>query len=743
MSDARPSESFGPYAVFERLGAGGMATVHRAKKQGIAGFERQVALKRMLPHLSEDDDFVESFIREAKVASMLVHPNIAQIYDFGKVAETYFIAMELVDGPDVRRLLRYARRVGQLIPLPVVLALLSETCEALHYAHTFVDDETGEPLDIVHRDVSPSNLIVAPTGHMKVIDFGIAKASSAQLHTDGGRVKGKYAYMAPEAAAGMALGSASDVFSLGVVAHEMLTLRPLFSATTDLETIMKIREAPIPRPSDHNASVPPGLDDVVLAALARNPRDRLPSAGAFRSMLDEVSRYAGLHWSARDVQDWLAQIPPEEGGRVSGRASMRNSRATGGPPTPGYTPSDQPYAMRDRLPLAAPPETSIARKSTPTGTPGNAVMSGVQGQARQTAPAMPMLDFSVSLPSPVRGVQQVPPTPPPQTPEYTPSSQSLPVVPFPHHPSQPSVSQVARPSLAPIPAPPPTADGRKRMWPLLLLLLLLAGGGFAVAMVVLRGGSDEMKPTSEPIATTTETGSAATQTPPERGGGSSDPAPTREPTVAPGVGVADPDETTDAQPGTPIDAAITKPATGGPGDGKEAPDQPDRPDKPRKPDRDKKPEKVEPAPKKPEVAIVTPPPVEPEPVKQPDPPPVQPTKPPVQPTKPPVQPTKPPVQPAKPTIAAVSATAVKKLSGELPTLKSTGGATSGQVMAKVCISESGKVSSVDIKKAPDGVATQLQSAIKTWKYAPYKNQDGVVTPACFLYSVKIVLKSAE
>ncbi len=724
MSDARPSESFGPYAVFERLGAGGMATVHRAKKQGIAGFERQVALKRMLPHLSEDDDFVESFIREAKVASMLVHPNVAQIYDFGKVAETYFIAMELVDGPDVRRLLRYARRVGQLIPLPVVLALLSETCEALHYAHTFVDDETGEPLDIVHRDVSPSNLIVAPTGHMKVIDFGIAKASSAQLHTDGGRVKGKYAYMAPEAAAGMALGSASDVFSLGVVAHEMLTLRPLFSATTDLETIMKIREAPIPRPSDHNASVPPGLDDVVLAALARNPHDRLPSAGAFRSMLDEVSRYAGLHWSARDVQDWLAQIPPEEGGRVSGRASMRNSRATAGPPTPGYTPSDQPYAMRDRLPLAAPPETSIARKSTPTGTPSNPLMSGVQGQARQTAPAMPMLDFSVSLPSPIRGAPQVPPPPPQQTPEYTPSSQSLPVVPFPHHPSHPSVSQVSRPSLAPIPVPPPTPNVRKKSWPLLLLLLLLAGGGFAVAMLVLRGGTDETTPTSEPIATT-EPGSATAQPPPARQGGSSDPTPTtREPTVLPATGATDPDEKIDEPATTPVDAAITMPETGKPVDGK---DTTDKPDKPRKPDRDKKPTK-DPDPKKPEVAVVTPPPDDPEPVKQPD---------------PPVQPVKPPVQPAKPTVAAVSASAVKKISGDLPTLKSSGGATSGQVMAKVCISETGKVSSVDIKKAPDGVSTQLQSAIKTWKYAPYKNQDGAVTPACFLYSVKIVLKSAE
>jgi serine/threonine-protein kinase len=713
-----------------------MATVHRAKKQGIAGFERQVALKRMLPHLSEDDDFVESFIREAKVASMLVHPNVAQIYDFGKVAETYFIAMELVDGPDVRRLLRYARRVGQLIPLPVVLALLSETCEALHYAHTFVDDDTGEPLDIVHRDVSPSNLIVAPTGHMKVIDFGIAKASSAQLHTDGGRVKGKYAYMAPEAAAGMALGSASDVFSLGVVAHEMLTLRPLFSATTDLETIMKIREAPIPRPSDHNASVPPGLDDVVLVALARNPHDRLPSAGAFRSMLDEVSRYAGLHWSARDVQDWLAQIPPEEGGRVSGRASMRNSRATAGPPTPGYTPSDQPYAMRDRLPLAAPPETAIARKSTPTGSPPQSNPPGVHAQSRTTAPAMPMLDFSISLPSPMRGAPHQPPQPPQQTPEYTPSSQSLPVVPFPNHPSHPSVSQNARPSLAPMHLQQPTPDVRKKSWPLLLLLLAIAGGAFAVAMVAMSGGNDEpAKPTSEPIAKT-EVGSATAQPMPATGGGSSVPA-AREPSVLPATGSGEVPDTdpSDEPTATPVDAQLAKVDEGG--------NERDKPDKPRKPDRDKKHGKDDPDPRKPEVAVVTPPPDDPDPVKQPDPP-VQPVKPPVQPVKPPVQPVKPPVQPVKPaTTPVVTAGAVKKISGELPTLKSSGGATSGQVMAKVCIGESGKVSSVEIKKSPPGVSTDLAAAIKTWKYAPYKNPDGDVTPVCFLYNVKIVLKSAD
>src|SRR5688572_26962535 len=167
-------DTFGPYEVFERLGMGGMAMVHRAKKRGIEGFERSVALKRMLQHLADDANFVDSFIREAKVASLLHHPNIAQVHDFGRYGGVYYIAMELVTGFDIRKLLRYASKVGEPIPMPVILSILGELADALEYAHTFVDD-TGQPLHIVHRDISPSNLIIAHTGHLKVIDFGIAK----------------------------------------------------------------------------------------------------------------------------------------------------------------------------------------------------------------------------------------------------------------------------------------------------------------------------------------------------------------------------------------------------------------------------------------------------------------------------------------------------------------------------------------------------------------------------------------
>jgi len=306
-AESTAPEEFGPYIVYERLGVGGMATVHRAKKRGIAGFERGVALKRMLPHLAEDAEFINSFVREAKLASLLVHPNIAQIHDFGRVGAIYYIAMEHVDGFDVRKMLRYSNRHKEPIPLSVVMSILCELCDALEYAHTFVD-EYGQPQGIVHRDVSPSNMIIAQSGHLKVIDFGIAKANVRQLHTDSGRVKGKLGYMSPEAVTGRAFLPASDVFSAGVVAHELLTAHPLFSAKTDYDTLIRIHEAEIPSPSQRNPNVPAALDEVVLAALSRDPKRRLQSAGAFREALEYVAEQAGIRFSARDVAEWRTKI---------------------------------------------------------------------------------------------------------------------------------------------------------------------------------------------------------------------------------------------------------------------------------------------------------------------------------------------------------------------------------------------------------------------------------------------------
>ncbi|MCB9571339.1 MAG: protein kinase [Kofleriaceae bacterium] len=290
--------------MYERLGVGGMATVHRAREHGIEGFERIVALKRLLPHLAEDASFVRSFVREAKLASLLRHAHIVQLYELGRVGTTYFISMEYIDGRDVRRILRQARKVTGPPTINVTIALLIQLCDALDYAHTRCDEETGEPLHIVHRDVSPSNLLVTRSGHLKIIDFGIAKAQSQQLRTATGRVKGKLAYMAPEAIAGRELDARSDVFSAGVIAHELLTARPLFASKNEYQTLLKVQKGEILPPSSFNQACPPELDAIVFRALTREPDQRWSSAAEMRDALHEVRIRYHLSATNREITSW-------------------------------------------------------------------------------------------------------------------------------------------------------------------------------------------------------------------------------------------------------------------------------------------------------------------------------------------------------------------------------------------------------------------------------------------------------
>jgi serine/threonine protein kinase len=346
-------EEFGPYLVYERLGVGGMATVHRALERGIEGFERVVALKRLLPHLAEDASFIKSFVREAKLASMLAHPNIVQILELGRVGPTYFISMEHIDGRDIRKLLRHARRVSGPPPINVTIGLMLQLCDALDYAHNRTDTE-GHPLGLVHRDLSPSNLLLTRSGHLKVIDFGIAKAQSAQLRTQTGRVKGKLAYMAPESIAGKELDSRSDLFSAGVVFHELLTARPLFAQKNEYQTLLKVQRGEVGPPSAFNEGVPKELDDIVLKALARDPEDRWPSAAALRDALVTVRMARQLSATPRDVATWcdwaFALEPPSAG--FSGKTFTEGLASFGGTASPvARTPVPQP--ARARTPQAA------------------------------------------------------------------------------------------------------------------------------------------------------------------------------------------------------------------------------------------------------------------------------------------------------------------------------------------------------------------------------------------------------
>ena len=296
-------ERFGNYVVHERLGSGGMATVHRATLSGIGGFERSVALKRLLPHLAHDDAFVAAFVREARIAAQLRHLNVAATYDLGRVDESYYIAMELIEGDDLRKVLKQCASAAGPMPPWLVLNLVGQICDALSYAHALCDD-SGEPLGIVHRDVSPANIIVSKDGTAKLIDFGIARASATSYMTMSGQLKGKFAYIAPETMRGE-FDARADLFSLGVVAWELLTARPLFAGNDEIDTLNRIRQLEVPPPSVHSPSIPDDVDTIVMTALARDPAERWQSAGAMRGALGVVSSRQGLNATNADLAQWI------------------------------------------------------------------------------------------------------------------------------------------------------------------------------------------------------------------------------------------------------------------------------------------------------------------------------------------------------------------------------------------------------------------------------------------------------
>jgi serine/threonine protein kinase len=728
--ETKATDQFGPYELYERLGLGGMATVHRAKKHGIEGFERIVALKRMLSHLAEDASFVESFIREAKVASLLQHPNIAQIYDFGRISGVYYIAMELVSGFDVRKLLRYANKANESIPLAVVLSILGELCDALEYAHGFVDEQ-GTHLQIVHRDISPSNLIVAHTGHVKVIDFGIAKASSRQLHTESGLVKGKLGYMSPEAALGIPLTPVADVFSVGVVAWELVTASPLFSSRTDFETMRRIREADIVPPSRHNPSCPPELDRVILNALERDPDRRLPSAGAFRTALDNIAQRAGVQATARSVAEWCSQYTQPSDSWAGSSPSGRKL------PLP---PANEPLTAFQK-----PSRTSSRLKRS---TEDIKLAAEIWGDEIATSAARaPLPDFShqvgtaSQLSVPVSPSANLPTVALP--PSALPSSRNL----------MPVVEQ-------PYLAPPPVRPARKK-GPIIVAIVLAGITAFLAAYLVLRPKrAPTQAPTTAAITFVVEPpGAVVTVEGKELGHTSPLVAELAEgvhsvsarqdgykgwaSSVAVRAGEAqtiqialdkEPEQVATTKPPPPTELEPSRP------DPTPTPTPAATPVPTPAPPSGKPPKKGGKSPREPEVRRDPTPEPSPE-VAKPDPKP-DPTPPPKpDPTPVPVPVPAPPKAPARTPV--VAATAVSKLSGDLPTIKAAGTDSNGDVLVKMCIDERGNVASVKIVKSTADVAAQLVPALQGWRYKPYLNAEQKASPVCFALSLRLVFKHAD
>jgi len=279
--------TFGPYTLTRRLAVGGMAEVYVARAEGSAGFEKLVALKRIHPHLSGDDGFVSMLIEEAKLSVSLSHQNIVQTFDLGCVEDSYFIVMEHVEGYDLARVLRALRDRDEKVPVEVAAHVVAELCRGLAHAHQRVDDQ-GRPLHIVHRDVSPQNILLSLAGEVKIADFGIAKTTSRVSEPEVGVIKGKYFYMSPEQAWGDPLDHRSDIFSAGVVLWELLVGQTLHQASHVQALLDDVRRAEVPPPSSLRAGVPAALDAIVARATAVEPSDRFSDAGAFGDALCEV-----------------------------------------------------------------------------------------------------------------------------------------------------------------------------------------------------------------------------------------------------------------------------------------------------------------------------------------------------------------------------------------------------------------------------------------------------------------------
>ena len=289
----------GGYELLQRLAVGGMAEVFLARRVGPEGFEKRVALKRILPHLATQPDFVRMFLDEARLAARLDHPHIVHLHDFGRDGDTYYLAMELVAGEDLQSIIRTGHKLSQPIAPAEAATLLVAACEALHHAH-----EQG----VVHRDVTPSNLLVSYDGVIKLADFGIAKAESAAATTVAGALKGKIAYMSPEQAGGQAIDRRSDVYSLGVCAWELLSGRRLRVAETEIEMLAKVQAGEVPRLHTMRRELPRALCAIVERALAREPEARFPTARAFGEALADWSARAGLVRSEARVAAYLGRL---------------------------------------------------------------------------------------------------------------------------------------------------------------------------------------------------------------------------------------------------------------------------------------------------------------------------------------------------------------------------------------------------------------------------------------------------
>jgi len=448
---------FGKYQLVERLAAGGMAEVFRAKALGAAGFEKDIAIKRILPQFSADEAFVKMFIDEARLAAQLQHRNIVQIFDFDQVDGAYYIAMELVEGCDLKLLARRSER----LPVSVSLYVVSEALKGLGYAHQRTIN--GQPLHLVHRDVSPHNILVSRSGEVKISDFGIAKAQARATATGSGIIKGKLSYMSPEQARGDKIDHRSDLFAAGVVLHELLSGVRLFEGDSEMEIIAKVQRCQVAAPN-----ISPPVDTVTLKLLAREPVARFGSAAeAVRALAscpgftDESDTLAEL------VRRAMAEAPPKPAAKVAYASTLASDRDLPGGATrtrtesPGaHSRSVQPVSFVSSA-EADPPRRGrwLVAAALVVGLAGLGALVGLRTAPKPVEPA-PAAEPVAIKPAPApdaaieiaKAIEPAPPEPDPE-PKHAPPQQ--------HKHSKRAPTNPVTPVTQPVAEPPPPAPAGK------------------------------------------------------------------------------------------------------------------------------------------------------------------------------------------------------------------------------------------------------------------------------------------
>lgn len=415
-SDARadhPPERYGKYHLLERIGIGGMAEVWRAKTLSTEGFTKDLVIKRILPKFTGDEESVQMFIDEARLVAKLHHPNIVQIFDFDKEGDRYYLAMELIEGRDLRQSEKAAAKAGIWFPLPMAIYIVSEALKGLQYAHSRLDH--GKPLGIVHRDISPHNILISFTGDVKISDFGIAKVAERQGPTSGSTVKGKLSYMSPEQITGQTLDSKSDIYSMGIVFWELLTRHRLFFGSDEQDVVRRVRDGVVPPPRQFNPDIPEEVEKIVLGMLVHSRSARVQSAGEVVKQLMALPQYS---YEAQALGEFMATLFPEQSRnwtqllqnmlKVQPKQPIGKSMLTMTPlpssvPNPLPLPSMAPIQIVPPGPPAPPPATKA--NSTPPGTSKRQISKRQlpppsEAQSNETAQLNPKLLSELPSPKP-------------------------------------------------------------------------------------------------------------------------------------------------------------------------------------------------------------------------------------------------------------------------------------------------------------------------------------------------------